>query len=86
VVSTGGSFGSQALRVFVGLGDATAITAVDVSWPVARTGTAPAAAQTFRGLVPGRHYLLKQGAPAPAELTRQPFTLSHAPPAPHLHP
>ena len=47
---------------------------------------AGAAEQTFRGLVPGRHYLLKQGAAAPIELKRPAFALSHAPPAPHVHP
>ena len=85
VVSTGGSFGSSPFRIFAGIGDATAVTAVDVSWPVARTGAAPAPAQTFRGLVPGRHYLLKQGAAAPVELKRPAIALSHAPPMPHVH-
>jgi hypothetical protein len=85
MVSTGGSFGSQPFRVFVGLGNATAITGVDVSWPVARAGTAPMPVQTFRGLMPGRHYLLKQGAAAATELQRPMFTLSHEPPKPHVH-
>jgi FG-GAP-like repeat/ASPIC and UnbV len=84
LVSTGGSFGSQPFRLFAGIGDATAVTAVDVSWPVARTGTVPAPAQTFRGLVPGRHYLLKQGATAPIELKRPAFGLSHTI-QPHAH-
>ena len=61
VVSSGGSFGASTLRVFVGLGDATAIAGVDVAWPLAGKGAA--AAQTFAGLEPARHYLLKQGAP-----------------------
>jgi hypothetical protein len=85
VVGTGGSFGSSALRVFAGLGDATAVTAVDVSWPVARTGAAPVPPQTFRGLVPGRHYLLKQGAAAPIELKRPAIALTRTRPAPHAH-
>ncbi|HWJ57034.1 MAG TPA: CRTAC1 family protein [Vicinamibacterales bacterium] len=85
VVSTGGSFGSSPFRIFAGIGDATAVTAVDVSWPVARTGAAPVPPQSFRGLVPGRHYLLKQGAAAPVELKRPAIALSHAPPAPHVH-
>jgi tetratricopeptide (TPR) repeat protein len=79
VVSTGASFGSQPLRVFVGVGDATAITGVDVRWPVAPSRTGPPPAQTFRGLVPGRHYLLKQGASAPVELKRPAFMLSREP-------
>jgi hypothetical protein len=84
LVSTGASFGSQPFRIFAGIDDATAVTAVDVSWPVARTGAAPVAAQTFRGLVPGRHYLLKQGATAPVELKRPAFGLSHSI-QPHRH-
>jgi FG-GAP-like repeat/ASPIC and UnbV len=85
VVGTGGSFGSSTLRVFAGLGDATAVTAVDVSWPVARTGMAPVPPQTFRGLVPGRHYLLRQGAAAPIDLKRPAIALTRARPAPHVH-
>jgi hypothetical protein len=85
VVGTGGSFGSSALRVFAGLGDATAVTAVDVSWPVARSGAAPAPPQTFRGLAPGRHYLLKQGAAAPLELKRPAIALARVRVAPHVH-
>jgi hypothetical protein len=85
VVSTGGSFGSSTLRLHVGLGNATAIAGVDVSWPVARAAGAPAAApQVFRGVVPGRFYRLKQGTPAPLELTRRRMTLTRAA-APHLH-
>jgi FG-GAP-like repeat/ASPIC and UnbV len=84
VVGTGGSFGSSALRVFVGLGNATSITGVEVAWPVAnRTGARPAV-QIFRGLVPGQHYLLKQGAPAVVRLTRPAVTLTRAV-APHVH-
>jgi tetratricopeptide (TPR) repeat protein len=86
LVSTGASFGSSPFRLFVGLGDATAVTAVDVSWPIARAGAAPAPPQTFRGLAPGRHYRLKQGGAAPVELKRPAFALSHALPAPHVHP
>jgi len=85
VVTTGASFGSETLRVFAGLGDATAITGVDVSWPVAPTRPGPPPVQTFRGIVPGRHYLLKQGAPAPVELKRPTFTLAHGPATPHVH-
>jgi hypothetical protein len=82
LVSTGASFGSQPFRIFSGIGDATSVTAVDVSWPLGRTGAAPV--QTFRGLVAGRHYLLKQGAAAPLELKRPAFGLSHTL-QPHVH-
>jgi hypothetical protein len=84
-VSTGGSFGSQPFRVFVGLGEATAVTGVDVTWPVARKGAAPLPVESFRGVQPGRHYRLKQGAAAAVELQRPALTLSHEPPKPHVH-
>ena len=80
VVSSGGSFGASTLRVFVGLGDATRIAGVDVAWPLAGKGAA--AVQTFAGLEPARHYLLKQGASAPALLTRPVTPLSRSA-APH---
>jgi FG-GAP-like repeat/ASPIC and UnbV len=82
VVSSGGSFGASTLRVFVGLGDATRIAGVDVAWPLAGKGAA--AVQTFAGLEPARHYLLKQGASAPALLTRPVTPLSRSA-APHAH-
>jgi hypothetical protein len=85
VVSSGGSFGASTLRVFVGIGDATAITSVDVAWPVKRPGAAAAPAQSFKGFAPGRHYLLKQGAAAPGTLTRLPLKLSQSA-ASHVHP
>jgi hypothetical protein len=84
VVSSGGSFGASTLRVFVGLGDATAITAVDVAWPVKRPGVAAAPGQSFTSVTPGRHYLLKQGARAPVTLTRPPTPLVQLP-VPHVH-
>jgi hypothetical protein len=84
VVSSGGSFGASTLRVFVGLGDATAITAVDVTWPVKRPGAAASPVQHFTSITPGRHYLLKQGAAAPETLTRPPAPLAQSP-VPHVH-
>ena len=85
VVSSGGSFGASTLRVFVGLGDATAINGVDVAWPVARAGNAAAPVQTFRGIERGRHYLLKQGASGPVALTRPVAPLAKGPSTPHVH-
>lgn len=54
-VGTGGSFGSQPLRVHAGLGDATVIDSVEVLWA---GQTEP---ETFEGLSPGRRYQLRQG-------------------------
>jgi len=64
------------------LGDATRIAGVDVAWPLAGKGAA--AVQTFAGLEPARHYLLKQGAPTPTLLTRPVTPLSRSG-APHAH-
>jgi hypothetical protein len=85
VVGTGGSFGSSALRVFVGLDDATAITSVDVAWPAAKAGQRTLAPESFRGLVPGRHCLLRQGSAAATQLARPTAALSRTPPGPHVH-
>jgi len=38
-VGTGGSFGSSSLQVELGLGDATAITAIEITWPGSGTRT-----------------------------------------------
>jgi hypothetical protein len=84
VVGTGGSFGSSALRVHIGLGNATAIAGVDVSWPVAG-GAGSRAPQTFRGLAAGRHYRLVQGATAPQPLTRPAVALVRRPVSGHQH-
>ena len=71
VVSSGGSFGASTLRVFVGLGDATHVSGVDVTWPIARSArNAADPVQEFHGLQRGRHYLLKQGTSVPVELAR----------------
>ncbi len=86
VVSSGGSFGTSALRLHVGIGDATAITGVDVVWPIARqAGSKAGALQAFTGLVPGRHFLLKQGAPGPQPLARPAAPRTRSPAPPHAH-
>jgi hypothetical protein len=81
VVSTGGSFGTSTLRMFVGLGDATVIDGVDVTWTGAKAGST----QTFSGLRAGRHYRLVQGAAAADELSRPMTPLVKGPQAPHQH-
>jgi hypothetical protein len=83
VVSSGGSFGASALRLHVGLGDATAIAGVEVTWPVARPGAARAP-QTFGGFERGHHYRLTQGAAAPRSLDR-PATPLVRRPVEHRH-
>ncbi len=55
-VGASGSFGSTSLRLEIGLGAASEITAVLVRWPV-RVRTE----QRFTGLRPGAFYLLREG-------------------------
>jgi hypothetical protein len=78
-VGTGASFGSQTLRVHVGLGRATAVTSVEVRWPGSNT------IQLFRGFKMGEHYRLREGTPAPIVEPLPRFTLSHEPPSAHTH-
>ena len=54
-VGTGGSFGASPLRQEIGLGQATAIAAVEVYWPV--TGKT----QVLKGLVPDHFYRVREG-------------------------
>jgi hypothetical protein len=85
LVGTGGSFGSSALRVFVGLGDATAVASVDVVWPSATKGNGAPEPQTFRGLASGRHYLLKQGIATATPLERPAVAFVRLPASGHRH-
>ncbi len=54
-VGTGGSFGGNSLQQEIGLGDATVIRAIEVTWPA--TGQV----QVFRDVAPGRFYRLVEG-------------------------
>ena len=62
VVSSGGSFGSNPLRQEIGLGDATAITKVDIEWPGSRTQ------QTITGLELNQSYQIREGERSPLAL------------------
>ncbi|HYV17393.1 MAG TPA: CRTAC1 family protein [Verrucomicrobiae bacterium] len=72
-VRTGGSFGGSPLRQEIGLGDATAVTRVEIGWP----GSADL--QVITGLEPDRRYVVRQGDPAAKPFTLMPFKLSGAP-------
>jgi hypothetical protein len=61
-VSSGGSFGSNPLRQEIGLGDATAITAVDIRWPGSDTR------QTVTGLELNHSYEIREGDSTPTVL------------------
>ncbi|MBL8840424.1 MAG: CRTAC1 family protein [Planctomycetes bacterium] len=67
VVSTGGSFGSSSLRAELGLGDATAITAVEVRWP------GSGALSRFGPLATERAWRLIEGATAAEPVPLRPF-------------
>jgi hypothetical protein len=73
-VSSGGNFGSNPLRQEIGLGDATAITAVDIRWPGSDTR------QTLTGLELNRSYQIREGDVTAAALKLHPIRLdTHAP-------
>jgi hypothetical protein len=65
-VSTGGSFGSSSLQQEIGLGQASSIQAVEVSWPA--TGQI----QIFKNLAMDRAYKIREGEPTalPVDLKR----------------
>lgn len=66
VVGTGGSFGSSSLQAELGLGDATAITTVEVRWPGSGT------VSRYPGVALDRAWLAVEGeaALAPVDLPR----------------
>ena len=77
VVSSGGNFGSNPLRQEIGLGDATAITAVDIRWPGSNTR------QTLTGLELNRSYEIREGDPVAVALRLHPVDLLKHVPAAH---
>jgi hypothetical protein len=63
-VGSGGSFGASPLRQEIGLGDATAISSVEIVWP------GPGATQGLEGLQLDHRYHVREGQPAVAATTR----------------
>jgi len=80
-VGSGASFGALPFRQEIGLGDAAAITALEVHWPA--TGET----QVFRDVEPDRRYRIREGHPAIEPVTRPAISLSKTPPPrkPHGH-
>jgi len=80
-VSSGGSFGSNSYTQHVGLGRASAIESIEVTWPVSRT------TQTFRSPPIDTLLEIREGAATPVVRPRRPFHLGRADgaPAPHVH-
>ncbi len=69
-VSTGGSFGSDALQQEIGLGQATDIRAIEVHWPT--TGQT----QVFRNIQMDQFWSIREGDPEPKRLELKKFDLS----------
>jgi hypothetical protein len=77
VVSSGGNFGSNPLRQEMGLGDAMAITSVDIRWPGSDTR------QTLTGLALNHSYQIREGDAVAVPLKLQPIDLQKHAPAGH---
>ena len=69
-VSSGGSFGDSSLQQEIGLGNATSIDAIEVTWPV--TGQT----QMFRGVALDQFIRIREGQVTVDRLPRQPFQLN----------
>ena len=78
-VGSGGSFGASSLRQEIGLGDAKAIVAVEVTWP------GSSEAQRLEGFDLDRFYYLKQGVAEPRRLDLRSFELPRHAPSSHTH-
>ncbi|HVK58904.1 MAG TPA: ASPIC/UnbV domain-containing protein, partial [Candidatus Kapabacteria bacterium] len=72
VVSTGGSFGGNPLRLEVGVGDASAIRSVEILWPGSNSR------QTVTGLALRKSYEIREGSAA-TELEMTPVNIKHEP-------
>jgi hypothetical protein len=73
VVSTGGSFGGSSLQQEMGLGQATAIRAIEIKWPLG-------AVQQFKNVGMNAFWRIREGAAAPERLERKAFTMRMEPP------
>ncbi|HAB19946.1 MAG TPA: CRTAC1 family protein [Verrucomicrobiota bacterium] len=69
VVSGGGNFGSNPLRQEIGLGDATAVTAVNIQWPGSNKR------QTITGLELNHSYQIREGDNQAVALKLRPVKL-----------
>ncbi len=69
-VGTGGSFGASSLQQEIGLGTATQVDTLTITWPNAAQST-----QTFRDLEANQHVRILEGQPAPEPLARPPVPL-----------
>ncbi|MFQ5490711.1 MAG: CRTAC1 family protein, partial [Phycisphaerae bacterium] len=79
-VTTGGSFGSGSLQQEIGLGQATAITAIEIYWP------SSGISQTLSNLPMDRAYQIKEGLDRPYPLDLARYDLSNDTQASAAHP
>lgn len=70
-VGSGGSFGSNPLRQEIGLGDATAITGVEIRWPGSETRG------NYSGLALDHSYRIREGSDQPEPVQLHPVNLVH---------
>ena len=71
VVSNGGSFGGNPLRQEIGLGDATAITSVQILWPGSNSR------QSVNGLEMNKSYEIREGSDQFMKLPLHPVDIQH---------
>jgi hypothetical protein len=69
-VSTGGSYGSSTLQQEIGLGDATSIEAIEVTWPASAT------TQIFRGVAMDQFVRIREGDDRVRAVRRSRFELN----------
>jgi hypothetical protein len=69
-VDTGGSFGASSLQQEIGLGEATRIDTLTITWPTADRST-----QTFRDIAVNQHVRIVEGDASATVLNRPPVPL-----------
>mgnify|MGYP001614173974 CR=1 FL=1 len=77
-MSTGGSFGDSTLQQETGLGDATSIEMIEVTWPV--TGKT----QVFHGVAMDQFVRIREGDDSVSRLSRKRFVLGDSTGHDHL--
>jgi len=78
-VSSGGSFGSNPYTQHIGLGKASAIESIEITWPTSKTR------QIFRNPPIDTLLEITEGVDVPVVRPRRPFKLGGAAPAAHQH-
>lgn len=78
-VGTGGSFGCNPLRQEIGLGDATAVTSLEIRWPGSGT------VQNIAGLEVDKVYRIREDAKAAEPILLKTFTFPLTNPHAHHH-